>query len=110
MNFSTLSRVSTLLRHGDVVEAAGGLLKVAGAGLDTLVTAAKAIDRGAVTAGKHLTDAGHPLMGTALRVSPYVAAGIGVKKVNESEPVQRVKAKINEIQYNRAMKRAQRGY
>jgi len=110
MNFGTLSRVSALLRHGDVVEAAGGLLKVAGAGLDTVVNAAKAVDRGAVEAGRHLTEAGHPLLGTALRFSPYAGAAYGAKKVNESEPVQRVKAKINEIQYNRAMKRAQRGY
>ena len=110
MNFDSLRRVASILRHGDEIEEAGGLLKVAGKIIDTVVNAAKAVDRGAATAAQHLNETNHGVLALGARIAPYAGVGYGLKKVNESEPVQRVKAKIQEIQYNRAMKRAQRGY
>jgi len=92
MNLAGLRRVAALLRQGEE--------KVAGVIAET----AKAIDRGAVSASQALQQAGHPLAAGAARLAPYAAGAWGAKKVYESEPVQRVKAKIDEIRYRRALR------
>ena len=105
MNFSLLKRASAVLRHGPVIEEAGGLLKVAGKGLDTAVHAAKAFDRAGAEAARFLVEKGHPLLAAGARVAPYAGALYGGKRVYESEPVQRARAKIQEWKYRRALKR-----
>lgn len=104
MNFGTLTRIGSLLRHDGAIEAAGGLLKVAGKFTDTIVNAAKAIDRGAVEAGRHLAEKGHPNLALAARVSPYVVGGIAAKKGYDSEPSIRVRNWIAQKRYERAMR------
>lgn len=76
------------------------LVKMAG----TITNVVKAIDRGGSAAQKALEESGHPLLGLAARVAPYAAGAYGAKKVYESEPVQRVRGKINEIRYRRMLR------
>lgn len=108
MNFDRLRRVSTLLRHGDELEASGGLLKQAGKIVDTVVNAAKSVDRGALSASEFLASKGHPVLAGTARLAPYGAAAYGAKKAYESEPVQRLRSKIDEIKMRRQL--SQQGY
>lgn len=89
MNLNSLRRVFTLLRHGDEFEKTGGVVDVA-----------KAIQHGASAAGERMTQAGHPLLGLAAAAAPLAGTAYAGKKGYE-----KVKSKIEEIKYRRALKR-----
>lgn len=93
-----------ILRNSSALEKEGGVIS----GTVDLV---RAVDRAGQAASSHLSGKG--MRGAALlaRVAPHAAVAYGGKKVYDSEPVQRLRAKIQEYKYNRALKRAQQqGY
>ena len=98
-----VAKALTLLRHSDELEKRGGVV-------GGIVESARAIDRAGQAASKHLASKG--LKGTAAvaRVAPHLAVAYGGKKVYESGPVRRLRAKYQEYKIRKAMKQDQRGY
>lgn len=98
-----VAKALTLLRHSDELEKQGGLI-------GGIAESARALDRAGQAASKHL--AGKGMKGTAAiaRIAPHLGVAYAGKKAYESEPVQRLRAKYQRYKYNRAMKKAQRGY
>jgi hypothetical protein len=102
---STTTKAMMILRHADAFEKVGGILGGAAKGLGNIVGA---MDQAGQAGAKALASKGHGNLAIAARVAPHLATLYAGKKLYESGPVQGIRGKIQEMRYNRAVRRAQR--
>ncbi len=96
-----------ILRDDEQLEKLAGVLSGA-------ANVLRAGDKAGQAASSFLQSKGHTILAPIARVTPAVAAGLGVKKVYDSDTVQGTKRSIQRFKMRRAMQRAQkqarRGY
>ena len=109
MSFQKIALALAVLRAEENLEKTAG--PVSKGVIKGLKDVAGAVTSGSSAAAKHLSDAGHPLLGAAAALAPAAGAIYAGKKVVESGPVQNLKNKYHQWQYNRQMRKAQQqGY